>query len=174
LRVCVNCLYFSLFLLSAANVPTGELQKPAEESQIHCAHLSQPLSTAIQIALVNAYARCGIYPAAVIGHSSGEIAAAYAGGSLSMSDAIIIAYYRGFITTTQELKGGMAAIGLGKAEVSEFLVDGISIACENSPRSVTISGDAVVVRDVIAAIRTKQPDILARALKVDMAYHSSK
>jgi acyl transferase domain-containing protein len=62
--------------------------------QIHRAELAQPLCTAVQIALVNAMARCGIRPNAVIGHSSGEIAAAYATGALSLSEAMIVAYYR--------------------------------------------------------------------------------
>jgi len=118
--------------------------------------------------------RCGIFPAAVIGHSSGEIAAAYAAGNLSMREAIIIAYYRGLITTKNQQKGGMAAVGLGAAAASEHLLDGVVIACENSPSSVTISGDMDTLRMVTTSIKAQHPDILVRELKVDMAYHSSK
>jgi acyl transferase domain-containing protein len=110
----------------------------------------------------------------VIGHSSGEIAAVYAAGGLSLREAVIISYYRGMITKKQTLKGGMAAVGLSVPEILEFLIEGVEIACENSPTSITISGDATKVGDVMAAIKSKRPDVLVRALKVDMAYHSSK
>lgn len=60
------------------------------------AEISQPLCTAIQVALVDLLSECGITFNAVIGHSSGEIAAAYAAGVLSARDAILAAYYRGY------------------------------------------------------------------------------
>jgi acyl transferase domain-containing protein len=142
--------------------------------QIHRAELAQPLCTAVQIALVNAMARCGIRPNAVIGHSSGEIAAAYATGALSLSEAMIVAYYRGYITKEPKMAGGMAAIGLGKDATSTFLRGGVVVACENSPDSTTISGDLDQLLEVIKSIKEERPDILARQLKIDMAYHSRK
>lgn len=68
----------------------------------------------------------------------------------------------------------MAAIGLGPEDVSKSLVDGVVVACENSPQSSTISGDKEKVMEVIARIKAEMPDVLARPLKVDMAYHSRK
>lgn len=136
--------------------------------------MAQPLCTAIQIALVNTFLRCGVRPEAVIGHSSGEIVAAYASGALSFSETLIAAYYRGYVTKTQTLEGGMAAIGLGASTASTFLRDGVVIACENSPSSTTISGDLDQLKSVQAAIQKDQPDVLVRRLKVDMAYHSRK
>lgn len=115
----------------------------------------------------------GVVPVAVVGHSSGEIAAAYASGYLSMQEAIIIAYYRGHVTK-QSLGGGMAAVGLGADDLSEFLVEGVVLACENSPNSSTISGDSSKVKEVADAIKQKLPDVLVRVLKVEMAYHSSE
>ncbi|KAL8736136.1 MAG: hypothetical protein Q9181_002526 [Wetmoreana brouardii] len=150
----------------------AELQKPAKTSQINRAEFPQPLCTAIQIALVNALARGGVRPSAVIGHSSGEIAAAYAAGALSVEEAIIVAYYRGFIAQQQHLAGGMAAIGLDSKTVSQFLQDGVVIACENSPSSTTISGDIDKLEKVVELIKTQKPDVMIRQLKVDMAYHS--
>ena len=149
-----------------------ELQRPAKTSQIHRAEYSQPLCTAIQVALVRALARAGVTPTAVVGHSSGEIAAAYATGSLSMEEAMILAYYRGYVTRQQTLAGGMAAVSLGYDAVSPFLVDGVTVACQNSPSSATISGDLDRLQTVIEAIKAERPDVLARRLKVDMAYHS--
>ncbi len=68
----------------------------------------------------------------------------------------------------------MAAVGLGAAEVARFLRAGVCVACENSPSSTTISGDGKAVQKALAAIRQEYPDVLARLLKVDMAYHSRK
>jgi acyl transferase domain-containing protein len=91
-----------------------------------------------------------------------------------MEEAIICAYYRGYVMTKQTLDGGMAAIGLGAHEVSEYLCEGVVLACENSPNSSTISGDAAKVRDVMEDIKHKIPGVFIRALQVDMAYHSRK
>jgi acyl transferase domain-containing protein len=136
--------------------------------------MAQPLCTAIQIALVNSLDRCGIRPSAVVGHSSGEIVAAYATGALSMSEAMIVSYYRGYVTKHQKMVGGMAAIGLNPNAVAAFLKDGLVIACENSPNNATISGDLDRLQEVIETIKERRPDVLARQLKVDMAYHSRK
>ncbi|OJI89152.1 hypothetical protein ASPTUDRAFT_134297 [Aspergillus tubingensis CBS 134.48] len=152
---------------------SDELQKSKESSQINRAELSQPLCTAIQIALVNRFLAAGIEPSAVIGHSSGEIAAAYAAGIITMEAAMIIAYYRGYVANTMApSNGAMAAIGLGASEVSQFLVDAVTVACENSPSSTTISGDADKVDAVLSAVETAASDVLARKLVVNIAYHS--
>lgn len=152
----------------------GELQKPAKISRIHWGELAQPLCAAIQIALVNTLARCGIRPRAVIGHSSGEIVAAYASGALSLPEALITAYYRGYIAQKQTLSGGMAVVGLSASSTLKYLRDGVVIACENSPSSTTISGDLDQLQSIMATIREDRPDILVRQLKVDMAYHSRR
>jgi acyl transferase domain-containing protein len=70
---------------------------------------------------VNRYTALGLAPASVVGHSSGEIAAAYAAGHISVREAIIIAYYRGYVMAKQTLDGGMAAVGLGSEDLGKFL-----------------------------------------------------
>ncbi|KAK4183707.1 lovastatin diketide synthase LovF [Podospora australis] len=150
----------------------GELKKAARTSKVTLAEFSQPLCTAVQVGLVDALKAIGIQPNGVVGHSSGEIAGAYAAGALSAGDAIVAAYYRGAVAKQQNRPGAMAAIGLGPEEVKEFLIPNVGIACENSPRSVTLSGDATEVVKVVAAISEAKPDVLARLLKVDKAYHS--
>ncbi|VUC20324.1 unnamed protein product [Clonostachys rosea] len=154
-----------------------QLRLPKERSQVYKADFSQPLCTAIQIIIVNLLRSWGIQCAAVIGHSSGEIAAAYAAGALSMDEAIICAYLRGRATIKYRAKmpqggGGMAAIGLGSAQVQNYLADGVVVACENSPLSTTISGDSEKLTEVLDAIKKDQPEVFARRLAVDMAYHS--
>lgn len=149
-----------------------ELQKPAKTSKLSSAEISQPLCTAVQIALVDTFASIGVEPAAVIGHSSGEIAAAYAAGAIEARVAIEVAFYRGFVTQLQSKSGSMAAIGMGAKDVDRYLQPGVIVACENSPRSVTISGDTEAVEATVAKIKENHPDMLARLLRVDKAYHS--
>jgi acyl transferase domain-containing protein len=160
-----NLFFFSFW-------PADELLKPAGSSRVNRAELSQPLCTALQIALFRHLERIGVCAEAVVGHSSGEIGAAYAAGFLTLEYAVALAYYRGLVTTKQTVDGSMAAVGLGPQDVAPFLNDGVVVACENSPSSTTISGDRAAVEEVVAAIKVAQPDAFARALKVDMAYHS--
>lgn len=135
---------------------------------------SQPICTALQIALVDFLAAWQVTPAAVIGHSSGEIAAAYAAGALSMREAIIVAFYRGYVCSKPQKRGGMAAVGLGRADVQPYLISGVRIACENSGKSVTLSGDVQPLEESMAAIKKDHPDTLVRKLQVEVAYHSRK
>jgi acyl transferase domain-containing protein len=149
-----------------------ELTKPARTSRVDDAAFSQPLCTAIQIALVDTYAAIGITPTAVVGHSSGEVAAAYAAGALTARDAICVAFNRGAIAKQQNKRGGMAAVGLSWEEAEKYLVPGTSVACDNSHDSVTLSGDAEQLQDVVSAIKEEKPTVPATVLKVEKAYHS--
>jgi acyl transferase domain-containing protein/NADPH:quinone reductase-like Zn-dependent oxidoreductase/2-polyprenyl-3-methyl-5-hydroxy-6-metoxy-1,4-benzoquinol methylase len=149
-----------------------ELAKPTLSSNLASAVYSQPLCTAIQIALVDVLRVIGVQPYAVVGHSSGEMAAAYAGGRLTAREAIIAAYYRGVVSGQVSTLGCMAAIGMSFDETAQYLEDGVVIACENSPSSVTISGDLKPVNNVLSKIQASNPDVLVRVLKVDKAYHS--
>lgn len=151
-----------------------ELLKPTGTSLMSQAEIAQPLSTALQLALCNLLFRWNVLPAAAIGHSSGEIAAAYAAGVFSMHDAILLAYYRGAASKAQTREGAMAAVGLGYDEVVKWLRPGVVIACENSPGSVTLSGDADAVGAVLSTIAKKHPQAFQRALKVNKAYHSRR
>ena len=109
-----------------------------------------------------------------MGHSSGELAAAYAAGALSANNAIVAAFYRGQVCKTAKKTGGMAAVGLGKEDVRPYLASGVRIACENSGSSVTLSGDLKVLENVMSKIKEARPDTLVRKLQVEMAYHSRK
>ncbi|KAM0254483.1 hypothetical protein ACHAQJ_006765 [Trichoderma viride] len=149
-----------------------EFLKPARTSRVFEAEFSQPLCTALQIALVDTLGAVGIKPAAVVGHSSGEIGAAYAAGALTAEEAIAVAYHRGIATKQKTQQGGMAAVGLGWDQMQEYLVPGVVTACDNSPSSVTISGDADKLETVVAAVKQAHPDIPTTTLKVEQAYHS--
>ncbi|KEY68502.1 hypothetical protein S7711_08355 [Stachybotrys chartarum IBT 7711] len=149
-----------------------ELLRSREESRIQEPEFSQPVCTALQIGIVNLLRSWGVRPAAVVGHSSGEISAAYATGALTLEMAISIAYYRGQVTQQRGRAGGMAAVGLGRADATPYLKTGVVIACENSPKNVTLSGDNDALDQVIDHIKGDKPDCFARRLRVERAYHS--
>ncbi|KAM0323352.1 hypothetical protein ACHAQA_008945 [Verticillium albo-atrum] len=154
-----------------------ELAKAPPQSRIGEALLSQTLCTAVQVLLVDLLAAAGIEFGAVVGHSSGEIAAAYAAGFISREDAVKIAYYRGYFTTaiTYEKKGAMMAVGTSFDDAIEVCsldaFEGrISVAACNSDSSVTLSGDADAIDEVQLVFEEEKK--FARKLKVDKAYHS--
>ncbi|KAL9132080.1 MAG: hypothetical protein Q9217_000116 [Psora testacea] len=166
-----------LFLQKMSNhTPTWTLEealrKPGKRSLVHSAMYAQPLCAAIQIALIDTLASLGVYPDAVVGHSSGEIVAAYAAGAMTAEEAIINAMHRGAVTNIQKKLGAMAALGLSCEDAQKYLRPNVTIACDNSPNSVTISGDVPQVETVIANVRREHPNVLARRLQVDKAYHS--
>lgn len=165
---------------------TNELRKPADESRVNEPQVAQVLSTAIQVGLVDLLRNWGIKPDAVVGHSSGEIAAAYAAGTLKATEAIIIAYYRGKACTKAvnsgasdgAPRGGMLAVGLGREAVAPLLApfEGkLVVACVNSPHSVTVSGDCDALEQLQKTMGeegTAKIPIFNRRLKVPLAYHS--
>ncbi|KAI2625911.1 ketoacyl-synt-domain-containing protein [Hypoxylon sp. NC1633] len=157
-----------------------ELSRDEKDTRVGMAHISQPICSAIQIGLVDLLASWGISPSMVTGHSSGEIGAAYATGALTLEAAMSAAYYRGQAIIAlkknfQNVKGSMMAVGLGAEEVQRFLkqlrhpLQAVS-ACENSPSSTTVSGDAEAIDELSNMMTSEQ--IFNRKLFVDVAYHS--
>ena len=156
-----------------------EICKDAKTSRINSADISQPACTAIQIALTNLLRSWGITPSSVVGHSSGEICAAYAAGIYSLHDAMAIAYQRGLMTLRLKechpsIKGGMLAVGAGPDVIRPFLetikTGYTTIACVNSPSSVTVSGDVPAIQELQQILEGEQ--VFNRKLMVDVAYHS--
>ena len=156
-----------------------ELEFPDELSRLGEAVISQPLCTAIQVALVDVLRTAGVRFHTVIGHSSGEIASAYAAGIISSTDAIRIAYYRGLHTALAagqtDQKGCMMAAGLSFLEGHEICsrpqFEGrVAVAASNAPTSVTLSGDEDAIHEIKDLLDADKK--FARLLKVDKAYHS--
>lgn len=158
--------------------PTWTLREVILEksSLIHHPTRSQPVCTAIQIALVRLLESWDILPSATLGHSSGEIAAAFSAGYLSSAAAITIAYYRGYVVGKHVSQGGMISAGLSEDEALQEifeagLQDRIQVACINSPESVTISGDESAIDAIFRNLERKS--IFVRKLNTGgQAYHS--
>ncbi|KAI0013981.1 hypothetical protein F4779DRAFT_625071 [Xylariaceae sp. FL0662B] len=148
----------------------GALPTPPSWSIFHtisgaCApdHVQLP-----QIGLVDLLASWSVRPVAVVGHSSGEMAAAYASGKITA------AYFRGQAVCKNKEKGAMLTVGMSDDQVSDYL-DGkeeqIKIAAINSPSSVTLSGDVDAIKS-LSTILTKE-GVFTRVLRTGgNAYHS--
>ncbi|KAI2485149.1 Fatty acid synthase S-acetyltransferase [Pyrenophora tritici-repentis] len=158
----------------------GELQQDETCSRVKDARYSQPLTTAIQIALLRLLESWNIRPLAVVGHSSGEIAAAYCIGAISHRHAIAAAYYRG--TLSAELAAAltdtpetMMAVALSPEETSKHIhmtqsYGSVCISCVNSPKNVTVSGSVSAIEAMRSNLDTE--GVFARRLDIKVAYHS--
>ncbi len=155
-----------------------ELCRPPEESRLSQSRFSQPICAALQLGIVELLRAWRITPSAVVGHSSGEIVAAYCAGALSFDNAIICAYYRGLhmskaVGIAALARGAMMAVGLteteGKAELKAY-EDRISLAAINSPSSLTFSGDEDAILELKRKLERRK--VFARRLKVEQAFHS--
>lgn len=155
---------------------TAELSADTLSSRVMDPAIAQPACTAIQILLVEILRVAGIQFCAVVGHSSGEIAAAFAAGRLSARDAIRIAYYRGvhlsLVGGPNGEKGSMIAVGASYEEAQamcnlEHLRGKICVAACNSDSSVTLSGDWSAVQNI--KDMCEQQSRFARILRVDNA-----
>ncbi|KAI1760379.1 hypothetical protein GGR53DRAFT_509864 [Hypoxylon sp. FL1150] len=156
-----------------------ELCKDETSTRLNDSKFGQPASTAIQVALVDLLKSWGVLPSAAIGHSSGEISAAYATGAITHDAAIRIAYERSFLADAAKKHvpeaGAMMAVGAGEvdtlAHIKNLSSSGtVVVACVNSPSSTTVSGDAAGIEELQKILQAQ--DIFARRLKVDTAYHS--
>ncbi|KAJ2990320.1 hypothetical protein NUW58_g3008 [Xylaria curta] len=157
-----------------------ELQKDPSSSRISEALLSQPCCTAMQILQVDLLRAAGVEFTSVVGHSSGEIAAAYAAGLISAEDAICIAYYRGLHSNLssgqgRHGKGAMLAVGTSADDAQEICDEPefkgrVCVGAINSPSSITLSGDADAIDELEVIFQDEGKFV--RRLRVDMAYHS--
>lgn len=155
-----------------------ELSKSSEDKcNLRKTDYSQPACTAVQIALVDLLKSWGIKPVAVVGHSSGEIAAAYCAGLISHEAGMKVAWLRGQVSATvaqKGQKGGMLAVS-ASGESLQAKLDGLKtgkaiVGCLNSPKACTISGDATAVDELQEILKAEQ--IACTRLPMDVAYHS--
>jgi myxalamid-type polyketide synthase MxaD len=133
----------------------------------------QPALFALEIALSAVWRSWGVEPQAVIGHSMGEVAAAYVAGGLSLADAVQIICTRSQLMQRTSGRGAMVVVGLSISEATEFIKgfeDKVSIAVNNSPRSTVLSGDPQALEQIMNTLAAG--DVFCRPVKVDVASHS--
>lgn len=147
-----------------------------EKDFIQAPEISQTVCTALQIGLVDLLASWSVRPSGVTGHSSGEMAAAYAAGYITAAEAITAAYYRGLIVAKNQKEGAMLAVGVSPEKGMELIQkDGveekIKIAAINSADSITMSGDSEAVGKM--SEKLTEQGVFNRLLRTGgLAYHS--
>ncbi|WP_328731348.1 SDR family NAD(P)-dependent oxidoreductase [Vreelandella azerica] len=136
--------------------------------------IAQPALFALQVALTQWLAAHGVQPAAVFGHSVGEVAAAWASGALSLADAVKVIYYRSHFQGQTRGQGEMTAVALGAEEIQPWLeqptYDDVHLAGINSPNGVTLAGNPAQLALMEAALA--EQSIFAKRLPLDYAFHS--
>nr|2QO3_A Chain A, EryAII Erythromycin polyketide synthase modules 3 and 4 [Saccharopolyspora erythraea]2QO3_B Chain B, EryAII Erythromycin polyketide synthase modules 3 and 4 [Saccharopolyspora erythraea] len=133
----------------------------------------QPVLFAVMVSLAELWRSYGVEPAAVVGHSQGEIAAAHVAGALTLEDAAKLVVGRSRLMRSLSGEGGMAAVALGEAAVRERLrpwQDRLSVAAVNGPRSVVVSGEPGALRAFSEDCAAE--GIRVRDIDVDYASHS--
>nr|UPI48933.1 type I polyketide synthase [Micromonospora sp.] len=134
----------------------------------------QPVLFSVMVSLAALWRSLGIRPAAVVGHSQGEIAAARVAGALSLEDAARVVALRSRALVALSGRGGMASVPLGAGAVEPRLAawDGrLTIAAINGPGSTVVSGDDAAIGELVDALRAE--DVRARRIPVDYASHSA-
>ena len=135
--------------------------------------IAQPLLFAIQVGIVGALRSVGIVAEGHVGHSVGEIAAAWAAGALPLADAARVVIARSSSQQRTQGAGRMAALALGEEAARDFLVEigsDAEIAALNATRSVTISGTGAEIGQLAAEARGR--GVWCRPLDLDFAFHS--
>ncbi|MFJ3941753.1 SDR family NAD(P)-dependent oxidoreductase, partial [Streptomyces parvus] len=135
----------------------------------------QPVLWAVMVSLAELWRACGVTPAAVIGHSQGEIAAACVAGGLSLEDGARVVALRARALLQLSGKGGMVFVALPLGEVRERLTawDGrISVAVVNGPTSVVVSGESDALAELVESC--KAAGVRAKRVEVDYASHSAQ
>jgi acyl transferase domain-containing protein/acyl carrier protein/predicted O-methyltransferase YrrM len=151
----------------------AELTRPPETSQIDRTDIAQPAMFALQVALAELWQAWGVQPAKVIGHSVGEVAAAYCAGVYSLADAVKIVFHRSRLQHGTGGHGRMLVVGVSAAEALRWLgadAARVQVAVINSPQLVTLAGDTEPLESLAA--RLAASGIFVRWLRIQYAFHT--
>jgi acyl transferase domain-containing protein len=152
-----------------------ELSALEQNCKLGDTEYAQPAIFAIEVGLARLWHSWGIVPAAIIGHSAGELAAAHIAGVLSLDEAVRVVVTRGRLMQAGTGRGKMAMVHLPAASVMKDLGSrgtSVSIAAVNSPESTVISGDPNAVQELLETWRGRGID--CRLLPVNYAFHSAQ
>lgn len=150
-----------------------ELAKPQERSKLGDIGILQPTIFAIQVALAALWRSWGVEPAAVVGHSLGEVAAAHVAGALSLEDAARVICARARMLRGVRGRGAMMVTETTLAEAQELIAGHereVAVAASNSHRSTVLAGEPKVLEELMAKLQ--QRDRFCRWIEVDVASHS--
>ncbi|OZI64234.1 type I polyketide synthase [Bordetella genomosp. 1] len=153
-----------------------ELQRQDAPSRYDSTEFAQPALFAVQVGITHLLATRGVRPSAVLGHSVGEVAAAWASGALTLRDAAHVIYQRSRLQGTTRGVGAMTAVGMNGNDAQAMidaagLSDSVCVAGYNSVRGATLAGDPAGLARIEADLKARRQ--FQRRLDLDYAFHSS-
>lgn len=151
----------------------SEMLQSEATSRITETQIAQPANFLLQVGLTKVLASIGVRPGAVLGHSVGEVSAAYVAGVLNLEDAVSVCYHRSRLQKTAAGTGSMLAVGLSETALQPLLEDrkdSISIAAINGPSSITLAGDTAILAELAELLTADK--VFNRPLQVEVPYHS--
>ena len=155
-----------------------EFKALEDDSRLEETKIAQPLLFALQVGMLHVLVSKGLQVDAVIGHSVGEVAAAYASGILSLENAVRVIYQRSHAQSKTRGAGRMAAVAVGVEEILTTIkklglndeVTEVTIAGINSPKAVTLSGSLSALQSL--SMYFKERGVFYKLLDLDYAFHS--
>jgi phthiocerol/phenolphthiocerol synthesis type-I polyketide synthase C len=149
------------------------LERPDDDWQQNIGQ-TQPAIFAVEAALFELWRSWGIQPHAVVGHSMGEVAAAYAAGVLSLDHAAQIISRRSALLESTRGRGATLLVDLPQSDVERAIANekALSVAASNGPRSTVVAGDSTAVTDLMG--RLQQQNVFCKRVRLDVAVHTSQ
>ncbi|RPF40442.1 acyl transferase domain-containing protein [Streptomyces sp. Ag109_G2-6] len=151
-------------------------REPAGAAELERIEILQPVLFSVMVSLAELWRSFGVEPAAVVGSSQGEIAAAYVAGALTLEDAVRVVVLRSRLFAEELVgRGAVASVALPVGEVRERLADfggRLDVAGVNGPRAVTVAGDTAALTDFVEACAAD--DVRARIVPSTVASHCAQ
>lgn len=150
------------------------LEAPADLERIAATEIAQPMLFAIGVGLAESLMAAGCQPSAVLGHSVGEIPAAYISGALDLKEAVEVIYWRSKLQEPARGTGGMAVLMASKDDAAALIgppeASGVVIAAVNSPSVVTIAGPHAELDALLK--RARKSGVAGKRMDLDYPFHS--
>ncbi|MFY0728116.1 SDR family NAD(P)-dependent oxidoreductase [Pseudomonas sp. NFX15] len=152
----------------------GDLAGEYGEDRYHLTEIAQPALFALQVGVTRMLASLGVVPQVVMGHSVGEVAAAWASGALTLEDATRVIFHRSRLQGLTAGSGQMSAVGLSGSATADLLqelgLEDVVVAGENSARGATVAGSLAGLERLEQVLTERQ--VFVRRLGLDYAFHS--
>lgn len=152
----------------------AEMMRPEAESIVDQTQIAQPAIFALQVALIELWNAWGVRAAKAIGHSVGEVAAAYCAGVYSLDDAVDVITTRGRLQHRAFGRGRMLAVAVSEEKARQAIAGtrGVELAAINSPGLMTLAGEVEALEEIDAAMQ--QAGVFTRWLRGRYAFHSAQ
>ena len=152
----------------------AEMLEPAASSRMKANYVAQPSNFVLQVGLVALLRELGVPEHGMLGHSVGELAAAWASGCLSLKEAARLTFQRSRLQQKKAGLGGMLAVGALLGDLEPLLGEGsdLHVAAFNGPKSFTLAGPTHALER--AAAWLDERSIFQRRVPVEVAYHSAE